>query len=174
MSRRQLDIANTWDGRPLADEAVAHVVLVLSGDALRISVDAPLGGDPAPAAPVGSTPRLWEHEVVEVFIAGPGDRYTEIELGPWGHHLVLKLEGVRNTVETVTDLPYRVQRAGGRWRGEATLDAAHLPAGPHRVNGYAIGGLGDARRYCAAFPATGAAPDFHRLETFRPWADLKA
>ncbi len=43
-----------------------------------------------------------------------------------------------------------------------------LPPGPHRVNAYAIHGVGAARRYLAWAPSEGEGPDFHRLEAFRP------
>ena len=176
-----LEIASTWDGCPLPPEAVSRVSLGLGRGVLTVTVEAPFYDDPPPVMPdsrvnpaaPGPTWKLWEHEVVEVFIAGPGERYTEIELGPWGHYLVLRLEGRRNVVERVGQLDVAVTREAGRWRAEAHLDAACLPSGPHTLNAYAIHGLGDRRCYAAAYPATRAhpAPDFHRLETFQPWAE---
>jgi len=168
-SNVSLEIASTWDGRPLPPEAVVRVDLTLDADALRVTVAAPFYGDPAPAGRVGPTWQLWEHEVVEVFVAGPAERYTELELGPWGHYLALRLDGRRHIVERDIQLELTTVREGGRWRAEALLDAVHLPAGPHRVNAYAIHGLGETRSYAAAFPSEGPEPDFHRLETFRPW-----
>jgi hypothetical protein len=40
---------------------------------------------------------------------------------------------------------------------------------PHRLNAFAMHGLGLRRRYLAMEPVPGEAPDFHRLEHFLPW-----
>src|SRR5262245_55837907 len=102
-TRAELRIASTWDGLPLPAAEQARLRLRLTPRELLLALAAPFHADPRPAGPPGPTPRLWEHEVVELFLAGAGSgsgppRYTEIELSPWGHHLVLRLEGVRNVV----------------------------------------------------------------------------
>lgn len=137
---------------------------------LVVRVDAPFHDDPPPAAPPGPTRALWEHEVVELFVAGPDDHYLEIELGPHGHHLVLWLEGVRRPAQERLPLALEVAREGGRWTATARTDArVPLPAPPWRVNAYAIHGVGAERRYLAHAPVPGSQPDFHRLERFVPW-----
>ncbi len=165
-----LHIRHTWDGVPIPDAETARAHLELASDHLMIDVEAPSHDDPPPPGAPGPTDQLWNHEVVEVFIAGRGDAppiYTEVELSPHGHHLVLLLEGVRRVVRQGLPLDYRVTRAGGRWRGRARLARELLPPPPHRVNAYAIHGRGGDRRYLAAYPVPGEAPDFHRLEFFR-------
>ena len=77
----------TWDGVPVADGARVRLDW---RDAVVIEVEAPFTGDAVPPAPRGRTDRLWEHEVVEVFLASEAAaaaRYLEIELGPHGHWL---------------------------------------------------------------------------------------
>ncbi len=162
----QLGIARTWDGADAAPGERAVVTLEDAGERLRIAVDAPFHGDPAPPDPPGATWALWEHEVVELFVLGPGGRYTEIELGPHGHHLVLQLEGRRKVVRRKLPLTWQPRIEGARWTGLAWLERALLPPGPHRINAYAIHGVGEARRYLAWTPVPGPAPDFHRLEAF--------
>lgn len=138
--------------------------------ALRIVVDAPSHGDPPPPGKPGPTPGLWNYEVVEVFLAESSDssetvRYLEIELSPHGHHLVLRFEGVRNVVGQGMDLEYRarIDRAAGRWTGEALLPNDWLPPGPLRVNAFAIHGVGERRRFLVSSPLpSGDAPDFHQ------------
>src|SRR5687768_18590447 len=71
-TRYRLSIAQDWQGHPLAPAQHATLALRLVPRALLVTIDAPYYGDPAPAGPPGSTPRLWEHEVVELFVAGPG------------------------------------------------------------------------------------------------------
>ena len=107
-----------------------------------------------------------EHEVVEVFVLGPGERYTEIELGPHGHHLVLRLHGARRPVESGIAIDYVAVHRGPRWRGMARVPVGALPPRPWRLNAYAIHGVGAARRYLVATPLGGDAPDFHRLDAF--------
>lgn len=176
MSFLRLVVDHLWDGAPILAAEQVVITLRAVGDGLVLEVDAPFHGDPAPMGPPGSTDRLWEHEVVELFVAeadprGALPRYTEIELGPHGHHLVLRLEGVRRPVTRGLALPYRVSLDASasppRWRGEAHLDRTLLPPAPHRGNAYSIHGVGAARRHLAWAPVPGAQPDFHRLERFR-------
>lgn len=168
-----LRIGSTWDGSPVGPDESVEVRLTDDGDRVRIDVDAPFHGDPPPLAHPGSVEGLWEHEVVEVFVAGPADAegrvpYTEIEVGPHGHHLVLKLLGVRQAVARALPLVLHARIAGDRWTATAWIDRALLPAGPRRVNAYAIHGAGAARRYLAWTPLPGPRPDFHQPARFRP------
>ena len=171
-SRVKLEVNQTWDGRPLPEAAAVSVRLELDTEGLSLSISAPFYGDPEPSTSPGPTWRLWDYEVVEVFVCGPGERYTEIEVGPSGHFLVLKLEGRRQVVAQVDAMALDVTQRGGRWSATARLAAEHLPPGPYTLNAYAISGVGAERRYSAAYPYQGDAPDFHALETFRPWAEV--
>ena len=169
----KLTLAHLWDGQPVPPSEHVHLVLGEWEGGLEIRVDAPGPWDPAPPGPVGPFWGLWEHEVVEVFVAGEGLSYTEIELGPHGHHLVLRLEGPRQVVQRELPLDYTVSRAvgprsEGRWQGLARLDRNLLPPGPHRMNAYAIRGEGSKRRYLAWQPVPGVEPDFHQLSCFAP------
>lgn len=169
-----LVVARTWDGVPVGPDEAVQLRLRREGDALRVRVEAPFHGDPAPPGAPGPCDGLWNHEVVELFLAGSGPGYLEIELGPHGHHLVLQLAGVRRVQASALPLDYRVERTpqGTRWRATARVPAAWLPPGPLRGNAYAIHGLGTARRYLAASPVPGDAPDFHRPDCFAPLPGL--
>ena len=129
-------------------------------------MSAPFHDDPPPLGEPGPTDRLWEHEVVELFVAGRDDRYTEVELSPWGHHLVLRLHGVRRVIDTQLPLAFRVRRCGARWIGVARLDRELLPPPPWRANAYAIHGEGSDRRFLSATPLPGEQPDFHQPDRF--------
>lgn len=162
-----LRIAQTWDGQPIPDEQVATVRISADGDsALIVAVDAPFSNDPPPPGAPGPLWGLWDYEVVELFVLGADERYTEIELSPWGHHLVLRLEGRREVVERELPLSYSAEIVGERWTGRARVPRSLLPPGPHRGNAYAIRGVGVGRRYLAWAAVPGPAPDFHRLERF--------
>ena len=64
----RLELASTWDGQPARDSERATLTLSATPDALHIAVDAPYHGDPPPPGAPGPCWRLWEHEVVELFI----------------------------------------------------------------------------------------------------------
>lgn len=159
------EIGSTWDGHPVGSDEAARVALVL-GDRIELRVDAAYHGDPAPGVAPGPVARLWEHEVVELFLLGRSEVYLEVELGPHGHHLGLWLEGRRRVLREGLPIDFAARIGGGRWQGVATLSRRWLPPGAWAANAYAIHGTGRGRRYLAAFPAPGDAPDFHRLERF--------
>lgn len=159
-------IADTWNGRSLPPDQ--HVTLRMHGSAtaLVVDVDAPYWRDPPPPGPPGPTWELWNHEVVELFIAGPDQRYLEVELSPHGHHLVLRLHGTRQVVQRELPLAYTCRIEGRRWIGRARIRHRDLPPGPHRINATAIHGQGDDRQYLSYRPLPGDQPDFHQLDAF--------
>ena len=164
----ELQIQHTWDGAPLGTDEIATVTVARVENGLRVRVEAPFHGDAAPDAAPGPVDGLWNFEVVELFILGRHDKYLEVEFGPHGHHLALRLEGVRHAVERAMPMPYTARIEGARWHGEAEIPDAWLPLGPYCVNAYAIHCTGAARRYLAWTPVPGPAPDFHRLEHVPP------
>lgn len=166
MSALHLEIRHTWDGAEIDPEERVHLSLRDEPEGLVLTVVAPAHGDPPPAAEAGPTWGLWEHEVVELFIVGADGRYTEIELGPHGHHLVLRLSGVRQIVERELPLTFSARVHNGRWRGVAKIPRSLLPEGPHRVNAFALHGTGETRRYLCWTPLPGPKPDFHQPDRF--------
>lgn len=165
-----LHLRRRWDGTPSPPGEHATLTLRLREDALLIDVDAPFVGDPPPPAPPGPTQQLWEHEVVELFVQGPQGAYTEIELGPRGHHLLLRLEGVREVRDQGHAIEWEPRLAEGRFVGTAVVPRALLPATPWRGNATAIRGVGAARRYDSALALSGSRPDFHQPAVWTPLA----
>lgn len=172
---QELPIEHDHRGQLLPATERSLVTLSRDGDALVIRVDAPFFDDPPPAAPVGATDRLWEHEVCEVFIADDGERYLEVELSPHGHHLVLELNGVRRVVRSQLPISYSARIDAGpnrsaRFSGLARVPWQYLPAAPRRVNAYAIHGPAQQRCYHAhsAPNEGGHVADFHQLGSFVP------
>jgi len=166
----EIQINQLCDGAPAAKGEHTTITLVAQADALQVHVDAPYHGDPVPLHPPGPTPRLWEHEVVELFLFGTDAHYLELELGPGGHYLVLQLHGIRHIVARVDNLEFpRPRLHGKRWLGMATVPTSLLPDGLGHVNAHAIHGQATKRRYLSAFSGPGA-PDFHRPEWARPLA----
>jgi len=165
---RSLRIESTWNGEPLPPEAWITLHLLRLDTGIEIRLDAPFYGDPVPpSGPPGPTDRLWEHEVVEVFLLGQDGHYTEVEMAPSGHHLVLQLHGTRNPIATLLPLDFRPVIRGERWTATAVLSSEWVPEGPIRVNATAIHGQGSNRTYSSWIPLEGEAPDFHQLERFQ-------
>lgn len=164
-------VDRTWEGASLDEEQISLVTLAFRGAVAEIMVDAPYHGDPAPGSPQGRCEGLWNHEVVEFFMCGDDERYVEVECGPHGHFLVLELHGSRNLVrDDVPVVDYASSIDGGRWQATLQVEMSWLPPGIRVANAYRIAGQGEARSYAAAFPGSGA-PDFHRLELFRPLSE---
>ncbi|NUN15440.1 MAG: hypothetical protein HUU55_17590 [Myxococcales bacterium] len=168
MSTLSIFINKTWDGQPVPEGDHIKMVLDLDNVALHLDVDAPYHGDPPPETPPGSMWELWNYEVVELFIAGAGQRYTEIELGPHGHYLGLRLNGVRNIVQADLPLACRTVIQGPKWHGTVSIPIEHLPPPPWKFNVTAMWGTGINRRYVSLFRLSGSKPDFHRLQDFGP------
>ncbi len=160
-------VNRTWDGKLVTPGEVARVELRIVDDSLVADIAATFHGEPdAPAQPPGITDRLWEYEVVEVFLLAPDREYIELEFGPHGHYLALRLSGCRNIVEDGIPMEYQATVSDRRWQGRAKLPAARLPPNVRWGNAFAIHGSGNDRRYLAAHPVGGDRPDFHRLERF--------
>jgi hypothetical protein len=169
--QRELIIERLWNGEPAEAYEIAHILVRRHGTGLELRVDAPWHRDPMPPAAAGPTDRLWEFEVVEFFVAmsgNPPHRYTEVELSPFGHHLVLRFLGARNVVDRALQLRYDAERADGRWSGRAVVPGHYLPPEPWQANAFAIHGAGGERRFLAAHPLPGAGPDFHQPGRFAP------
>ncbi len=165
----ELSIDKTWDGTPVPETERAVLRVAYEGEDLLIEVDAPFSGAPPPRGSPGPTDRLWEHEVVELFVVGEGETYTEIELSPHGHHWVLRLEGRRQAVEKGIAIAFTASIDGDRWTGRARIARRHLPPVRLTANAYRIAGEGAGRTFYAWAPVPGAGPDFHRLEHFGAW-----
>ena len=157
----------TWDGLDALPSETASVSVDENDSGVALGIDAPYHEDPAPKGVAGSLWELWEWEVVELFILGKDERYLEIEVGPHGHYLALRLHGERNIIDHGHALNVDVQISGDRWTGQIDVPARLLPEKPWRVNAYAIHGTGDERRYLASFAVPGPHPDYHRLAYFR-------
>lgn len=181
----ELVIAQTWDGQMLAPEDRATVWIAALPAGLEVRIASPFFGDLPPSAPPGHTDRLWEYEVVEVFLCGEDGRYLELELGPHGHYWIGVFSAPRQREQYGMEIEYRAEPPrDGQWRGRAVVPAALVPppilqGGPASWNACAVHGTplraaGPAdvpsagRRYHATFPVPGSAPDFHRPECFGP------
>ena len=167
-----LRIDRLWGGQP-APAPGPQLRLSFGLSNLVVEVSAPFHGDPAPVAAPGSLHGLWDYEVVELFLLGDRECYLELEFGPHGHYLALRLEGVRQIECAGMAMEYEACREVRRWHGRASVPIDWLPPGMSHLNAYAIDGCGTSRRYWAWRSAGQVAPDFHRLDCFGTFAELQ-
>jgi len=169
--QRNFAIRNTWDGGCVSHEPIKVAIGPALDGGCQVRVSGPFFNSPdKPDGPQGPFDQLWEYEVIEVFFLNDHDQYVEVEFGPYGHHIVLLLNGARNAVKTLLPMTYSANITGDQWYGEATIPRDYFPPNATRFNAYAIHGEGSSRTYEALYPATGTrAPDFHDLKFFQPF-----
>jgi len=160
----------TWNDIPIDHKPVVIQMEQSSdGQSIQLMVTAPFFNDPTnpEGAPGQPFLGLWEYEVVELFLANDENQYVEIELCPWGQHLVLLLNGTRNAIRHSLPLQFTVEnRNADEWRGRAVIPLDYLPPRVTKMNAYAIHGSDSRRVYEALYPTpTGlfADPDLYSL-----------
>ncbi len=115
--------------------------------------------------PVGN---LWEYDVAELFVVGPGHQYLEVELGAGGHFLVLGFDGIRQrSDEYLTFAPELAhvreeEPDGGWWSSVIRIPSAMVPRPVRAINAF-VAAEGE---YLAAFPVPGERPDFHQPDAY--------
>ncbi|XP_047491907.1 uncharacterized protein LOC125041149 isoform X2 [Penaeus chinensis] len=169
-------VKTEWNSVPVTHDPV-EIKLQGFEAGVEMNVTAPFFNDPKPDGPSGQPfYGLWDYEVVEMFFLNDNDEYLEVELGPWGQHLLLLLKGARNAIKHSMPLDYIAQvptTTDGKWTGSALIPPEYFPPNVTRINAYAIHGTGKDRVYESLFPAPEndpdyPQPDFHRLELFKP------
>jgi len=130
---------------------------------IAVNVRAPLTDAPAPPGAPGRFPHLWRHDVVELFLLGPGERYLELEFGPFCHYWFLQLSGCRQIAGEIEPFAYECRRTKS-W--ETT---ARLPSPDFEVRACNIACiLGTQRAHGSLAKLPGEVPDFHQLAHFLP------
>eukprot|EP00397_Hematodinium_sp_SG-2012_P051154 GEMP01059797.1.p1 GENE.GEMP01059797.1~~GEMP01059797.1.p1 ORF type:complete len:205 (+),score=36.45 GEMP01059797.1:22-615(+) len=187
----ELSIDRTWDNQPVSAAERVDMSLQWTKDkGLHIQFTAPFNGDTPPpnkAAPQ-STWELWNYEVVELFIVNRRtNHYTEVEISPYGHYLLLKLHNARNFIDTnvpMNPLPTVTRsECNTQWSADFILPTDDLPFQPHDgyrengdaeyntddvflLNACAIRGEKEQRRYFVHTVMDTDEPDFHRIDRF--------
>ena len=163
----RIETTLTWTGAFLAPSEHHRWALRRTQSGLAGELEAPFYGDPAPSE--ADAAQLWNFEVAELFLAGAGGQYTELELSPHGLHLLLRFEAPRvrrpeNKPPSVEDL--FVERAQDRWTARFLLPWALLPGDLDRACSFGLHGPPDRRRHLVAARLPGDVPDFHQPEHF--------
>ena len=176
-----IDLTCLWNGRKPPRGFGGRARVALRQERLELSWNIrsllPLR---MPEGPAAYTDRLWEWDVVELFVMSDAEaesktpHYVELEFGAGGHWVALAFEGRRNLVAELRDLGPLVisDPQPGAWRGQAevSLTALEQHVGPPPWRGLVAavvpGPLLDAgarERLHLCWPCVpGMRPDFHQ------------
>lgn len=192
-------ITKLWNGKVFEKDRdqVDHTISMRirpSSQSLELHVIAPyFGTSYIPDRPVGRCPRLYDHEVVEVFIASKMSKhqdpsiipYFEIILGPHGHYLAISHTGQGNwsacndSILLQNPAPsIHISADRKTWSAVVQIPYELLPEPQEDLqsnlslnwmfNAYAIHGRDSDRVYMALNPVPGDVPNFHQLKHFVP------
>lgn len=164
-----LPVGTYWDGKPCPDSQLqGQVQLFPTEEGLEVTARLPHQSAPRiPYAPAGTRVHgLWQYDVVELFLSGP-DGYTELELGPGGHFLLLRFSAPRFLSDACEflQLPLYLTplEADGRsWSCRTLVPWSVLPSDVERLNAYVIVGT----HFLCWAPLPGEKPDFHQPQRF--------
>ena len=148
-------IDKLFNGQPANLSHPIVVTLRIQSSNCIVKIEAPFHNDPPPTSPPGRLWKLWEHEVVELFLVDEEGHYIEAEFGPHGHYLLLHLTGPREIADSDLTMSYTSQIIDGTWIGRAEFDISILDR-IDRVNCFAIYGVN--RRYLGL---SGSAREFN-------------
>lgn len=168
-----LHINKNWDGSPCPDDRLwADVFIAQTKEGLLIRAQAPMIHEQkVPDAPIGSRVEgLWEHDVVELFLVGPGHQYLEIELGAGGHFLVLGFDSIRHKSDAYESFApvLRFEKTGEKvWKSSMTIPWKMVPENLRALNAFAI----MAVQFLAYSSVPGTEPDYHQPDRY-PSASL--
>lgn len=168
-----LTVNRLWNGDPCPDERVrAELALGAMPQGIRVRVESPiLHEQKIPDAPIGSRVEgLWDYDVVELFLVGPGHRYVELELGAGGHVLLLSFDRIRHRCDAhelfQANLRY-AKTAQKTWTSELILPWKFVPENLRALNAFMIA----SGQFLAMSPLPGDKPDFHQPDYY-PHASL--
>ncbi len=157
-----------WNGSNCPDDRLwTNVFVSQIREGLLVRVEAPMLHDQkVPDAPMGSRVEgLWEYDVVELFLVGPGHTYLEIELGAGGHFLVLGFDSIRhrsNAFEQFAPM-IRFERTGEKlWKSSLTIPWKMVPENLRALNAFAIMG----GEFLAFSPLPGKEPNYHQPDVY--------
>lgn len=168
-----LHIDKNWGGSPCPDDRLwADVFLSQTKEGIHLRVQAPmLHEQKIPDAPMGSRVEgLWEFDVVELFLVGPGHQYLEIELGAGGHFLVLGFDSIRHRSDAYESFApiLRFEKTGEKiWTSSLVIPWKMVPENLRALNVFAI----MAGQFLAYSAVPGEQPDFHQPDRY-PSASL--
>lgn len=161
-------IEKEWNGNVCSDDRLrARFAVSQVQEGVRVVAEAPvLEEQKIPEAAVGArVDKLWEYDVAELFLVGPGHQYLEVELGAGGHWLIFGFDAIRQRRDEYKDFvpafSYK-KTEGGTWMSEIIIPFEMVPENIRALNAFAI----LSGRFLAYAEVPGKKPDFHQPDFF--------
>ena len=158
-----------WNGDQCPDERV-HCVFDLSitSEGLCVQTESPILHEqriPTEAAIGSRVEELWNFDVVELFLVGPGHQYLEIELGAGGHFLILCFDRIRHQSKDYKNFQpilqfHKTQQK--TWVSKLTIPWKIIPENLRALNAFMI----SSGQFLAYSPLPGDKPDFHQPDFY--------
>jgi hypothetical protein len=168
-----LRIDRLWDGSTCPDDRLwANLFVSQTKEGICVRAQGPmLHEQKIPDAPMGSRVEgLWDYDVIELFLVGPGHQYLEIELGAGGHFLVLRFDSIRRRSDSFESFVpiLRFEKTGTKlWHSSLTIPWYIIPENLRAMNAFAI----MAGQFLAYSSVPGEEPDYHQPDRY-PSASL--
>lgn len=164
-----LHVRQLWNGNVCPDERVwADVTLASQSDGLAVHAEAPVLHDQLipQDTPMGTRVEgLWNFDVVELFLVGPGHRYFELELGAGGHFLALSFDCIRHRSDDHLSWIPLIQyhkTPEKTWVAHLVIPWSMIPENVRALNVFVYA----AGQYLAMSQLPGSSPDFHQPDHF--------
>lgn len=164
-----LRVDRLWNGQLCPDERVwGKVELSVVSEGLEIKAEGPVLPEMRvpKEAPIGARVEgLWNDDVIELFLVGPGHQYFELELGAGGHFLALSFDRIRHRRDdfsqfspslVYTKTPHKT------WISACVIPNRLLPENVRALNVFVY----MAGQFLSLSPLPGDKPDFHQPDEF--------
>jgi hypothetical protein len=192
----EVEINHVWGQSNRLDKPLARCFLRWTTQGLCFDIQACYFQSDPPTAPIGPLWKLWEWEVVELFIVGQEQHYLELEFSPHGHYLVLKLHTIRNIIQSLISLEYQSSlfpssqfyyssinhhfMKKSQWYGQAIIPFNLLPPPyintteeyDYHINMFMCYQHNNKKQYAFAYPLEGKQPNFHQIQKYPSWRHL--
>lgn len=174
---RAISFSHDWQGKHGDPQRETEVRLLWTRDALYLRFLAHYRSITVfpDAEANGRRDKLWERDVVEVFLQPAGAdarRYKEFEVSPNGFWIDLDIApGEKHDLKSGLRRRVSVDEKSKTWRAELALPMKSLtarfdPAAAWCVNFFRVEGAGEPRFYSAWRPTETPVPNFHVPEAF--------
>ncbi|XP_077553381.1 UPF0462 protein C4orf33 homolog [Haemaphysalis longicornis] len=166
-------LSKSCNGSELPGQPYLFHLAMVEKDEIPLEMKAAFFDDvcqpPGPAG--GSSVYLSQYEVFQIAFVGTEGYYTQLEIGPYGHYLVIlgSVSGSFLKMDLTVSYAANVDRYRSLWRASLKIPVSYLPPGLKSMNAWAQHGRPSERRVLALYPPPAGSPckvDSMTVKTF--------
>ncbi|XP_077552707.1 uncharacterized protein LOC144167246 isoform X2 [Haemaphysalis longicornis] len=177
-------LSKSCNGSELPGQPYLFHLAMVDKDEIPLEMKAAFFDDvcqpPGPAG--GSSVYLSQYEVFQIAFVGTEGYYTQLEIGPYGHYLVilgsvsgsflkyfLWVDVPNKQMDLTVSYAANVDRYRSLWRASLKIPVSYLPPGLKSMNAWAQHGRPSERRVLALYPPPAGSPckvDSTTVKTF--------